>query len=151
PGFSAADNTFAIGRFDHRASQEFLKNSGLHLTTEAIEELLRGAARREEAPGLFRPITLNLIGLAFSRTPGRIAAAKDPSKMIEHYFEAVLSKPEIRHDAALLLDSLLDTNGRRMIWPVDQLAEAINLPEWRVRHCLVELANMGIVRTLNDD
>ena len=71
-----------IDPFKRRAARAFLENSPLRPSAELLERLLDGADALEEAKGLFRPITLNMLGLTlqedFDRQVTRRPGAADP-------------------------------------------------------------------------
>jgi hypothetical protein len=81
------------------------------LTLEAADLLFRGLDRIEDAPGMYRLITLNMVGLVLERMGRRLLG--DPGRLIQSYLTACLTSGETRDFAPHLLAHMITEAGTR--------------------------------------
>ncbi|UEM20601.1 ATP-binding protein [Skermanella mucosa] len=148
PPLMQGGNWFKLGAFTEPMARTFLKDSGLELAPGAFDRLLAGAAALEATRGLFRPIVLNLLGLVIARHAGKLPDGLDPEKVIQGYLKENLSAAEISADAPRVLAPMITEAGTKRPLEESVLAAETGLPLGRVRHCLLHLAQTGMVRPL---
>jgi hypothetical protein len=151
PRLRQGENLLKLGAFTEPAARSFLQGSGLDLAQEAFDRLLRGAAALETTRGLYRPIVLNLLGLVLSRHTGRLPPGFDPERVIQSHLRESITAPDLREDAALLLPRMITEAGTKRPVAETALAAEADLPLVCVRHCLLQLADAGLVRPLGRD
>jgi len=66
--------------FSEIAAREFLRGSGLQVSDDLLNGVLREAAEIEQTKGLIRPVTINLCG----RECGYTRSLRDSQEFIEH-------------------------------------------------------------------
>ena len=76
PPFRSTENAFELAPFYRDEAQGFLERGGLDMAGTGFDALFQGLNRIEGLHGLYRPITLNMVGLVMKRTPNR--QVKDP-------------------------------------------------------------------------
>lgn len=89
PRLRQGENWTAVGAFTARAAAAFLKASGLELNERLLGRMLKGAARIDETGGLFRPITLNMLGVVLTHHGAQLPANFDAERAIQGYSSAV--------------------------------------------------------------
>jgi hypothetical protein len=148
PRLRQGENWFKLGAFTAPAARTFLKDSGLELAPAAFDRLLAGAAALEATRGLFRPIVLNLLGLVIARHSVQLPTDLAPERVIQSYLQESISATEIRADAPRILMPMISEAGTKRPLEETALAAETRLPLGRVRHCLLRLAEAGLVRPL---
>lgn len=81
PPLVAGQNWQELAPYDRGEATTFLQSGGRELSSQAIDGLFRGLDRIEDAPGMYRPITLNMVGLVLERM-GRTLEG-DPGRLIQ--------------------------------------------------------------------
>ena len=136
-----------IDPFKRRAARAFLENSPLRPSAELLERLLDGADALEEAKGLFRPITLNMLGLTLQDFDRQVT--RRPERLIQAYLETALTQDGIREIAPKVVAGLITEAGTKRPRGLDELADEVRLSGSEVKHCLNRLAAKGLVRPLD--
>ena len=90
----AGQNWLELAPYDRGDATKFLQSGGRELSPEAIDALFRGLDRIEDGPGLYRPITLNMVGLVLERMGHTLEG--DPGRLIQSYLTACLTTSESR-------------------------------------------------------
>src|SRR5262249_20994979 len=102
--------------------------------------------RIEDAPGMYRPITLNMVGLVLERM-GRTLEG-DPGRLIQSYLMACITTSESRDFAKPLLAQMITDAGTKEARSEADLARLTGLDPWQVKATLADLARHGLVRRL---
>src|SRR5260370_6014352 len=63
PSLVAGQNWQELAPYDRGEATVFLQSGGRELSSQSIERLFRVLHPIEETPGIYRPITLNIVGL----------------------------------------------------------------------------------------
>ena len=129
------------------AAEAFLRGSGQNIPDALMGRIMKGLTEIEEAPGLYRPITLNMVGLVLSRMGDRLAT--NPTRLIQHYLRDCLVEPDIRDHAPAILAHMVSDAGTKRPCTEAELAEITGFEPWRVAGCLVNLDRHGLVRALD--
>ena len=79
PRFLSTENALELAAFHRSEAQSFLLRGGLDMEEAGFDALFQGLERIEDRRGLYRPITLNMIGLVMRRTPRRPNQGTIPS------------------------------------------------------------------------
>ena len=136
-----------IDPFKRGAARAFLENSPLRPSAELLERLLDGAEALEEAKGLFRPITLNMLGLTLQDFDRQVT--RQPERLIQTYLEDALAQAGIREIAPKIVAGLISEAGTKQPRGLDDLAAEVQLRRSEVKLCLARLAAKGLVRPLD--
>jgi hypothetical protein len=83
PPLVAGENWQELAPYDRGEAASFLQGGGRVLSPETLDRLFRGLDRIEETRGIYRPITLNMIGLVLERM-GRTLEG-DPARLIQRF------------------------------------------------------------------
>jgi len=116
------------------------------LSADALDDLFRGLDRIEETPSLYRPITLNMIGLVLERMGPRLKG--DPAQLIQSYLTACITSGESRDFAKPVLKHMISDSGTKERRTESNLADLTGLRVWQVRATLADLHWHGLVRRL---
>jgi Leucine-rich repeat (LRR) protein len=145
--FVSGQSWHEIDPFKRTAARVFLEGSPHRPTNALTERLLDGAEAMEEAPGLFRPVTLNMLGLALDDFDRQVKGR--PERLIQGYLEAALAQREIREIAPRVVGELLSEAGTKRPRALAELVADTHLREGEIKLCLARLASKGLVRTLD--
>ena len=108
--------------------------------------LFRGLDRIEEASGLYRPITLNMVGLIVESMGGTLQG--DPSRLIQTYLTESLTASASRDFARQVLTEMITDAGTKEPHSEAELVDKTQLQLWQVRATLADLARRALVRRL---
>jgi hypothetical protein len=133
-------------RYNRGEAAEFLQGGGRRFSEEAQESLFRGLDRIEEARGIYRLITLNMVGLILERMGQKLE--DDPGRLIQRYLLDCLSSGEGHEFARPLLEHMITDAGTKEPRTEDRLIELTGLEFWQVKSALTGLGAQGIVRRL---
>jgi hypothetical protein len=141
-------NAFRLGRYNRREAEALLKAGGRLPATETRDALFRGLDRIEGAPGLYRQITLNMVGLFLERMGDRLTG--DPDKLIQSYLDGAIREgsPDAAAARRHVLETLVSDAGTRHPRREPEIAGLTGLPPHVVRATLHGLADKGLVRAL---
>jgi hypothetical protein len=104
------------------------------------------ASTASRTRGLYRPITLNMVGLVLERM-GR-ALEGDPARLIQSYLTTCPTKGDARDFAKPVLSRMITDAGTKEPGAEADLAASARLEPWQVKATLSDLAEQGLVRRL---
>ena len=142
---------FRLGRYNRRESEAFLKAGGRLPSPEAREAMFGGLDRIEGVPGLYRQITLNMVGLFLERMGDQLT--RDPDTLIQGYLESCLreGEPSVAAARRRVLDTLVSDAGTKQPRSEARIAALTGLPLYQARAILHALAEKGLVRALEGE
>ena len=146
PRLAGGENWQELAPYDRAAAVSLLQGGGRELSSKALDALFRGLDRIEEAPGLYRPITLNMVGLVLRRMGHKLRG--DPGQLIQSYLKDCLTAGESRDFAKPLLAAMITDAGTKEPRSEAELATLTGFEPWQVTATLVDLARQGLVRRL---
>jgi TIR domain len=147
PSIRQGENRRTIELFNVPAAVSFLRGSGTVLTDDVLRDLLEGAGRVEDQPGLFRPVLLNLIGLQLVRSQGILPCPAD--RIISHYLLSSIRRQNLRDIARSLLEPLVSDQGTALAKSLDKLEVVARRPRLEIKGMLRALRDDGLVRPLD--
>ena len=149
PRFLPMKNAFELAPFRRDEAQGFLERGGLDMEDIGFDALFQGLDRIEGLQGLYRPITLNMVGLVMKRTPGY--QIEDPSRLIEVYLRHCLAGGDSRDHAPNILACMITAEGTKEPRHLADLASLTQLETWEIDATLSEMENAGLVRRIGTD
>jgi hypothetical protein len=149
PSLISGQNWQELSPYDRTDATAFLKNGGRELSPEALDAMFRGLDKIEDARGIYRPITLNMVGLVLERMGQTLEG--DPSRLIQSYLSAALTSTESRDFAKPVLTCMITDAGTKEPRSETELAALTGFQAWQVRATLADLARQGLVRRLEGE
>jgi Leucine-rich repeat (LRR) protein len=146
PPLVAGKNWQELTPYDRGEATSFLQGGGRVLSPETLDALFRGLDRIEDTRGIYRPITLNMIGLVLERM-GRTLEG-DPAYLIQRYLTECLTANRSRDFAKPLLATMITDAGTKEPRSEADLAKMTQFEPWQVRATLADLSELGLVRRL---
>ena len=144
PPAKSTINWFQLAPYRRSDAEAFLQNSGKEMTSEAIDALFRGLDRIEETRGLYRPITLNMVGLVLERMGQTVEG--DPEKLIQTYLKSALITGDTKDYVRPLLEKMISDAGTKIPQSRDALSTKTGLEPWKVEAAMADLESRGLVR-----
>jgi hypothetical protein len=95
-----------------------------------VTRLLAGAEALDDVPARFRPITLNMLGLALQEFDRQITGR--PERLVQGYMEAAIAQPEIREIAPRFVEKMITDANTKRPCTVAELAAETGLIEVRL-------------------
>lgn len=117
------------------------------MAPEAIDRLFRGLDRIEETRGLYRPISLNMIGLVLERMGHTLEG--DPETLIQAYLRSALLTGDTKDYVRALLEQMISDAGTKIPRSRAELGARTGLADWKVAAALADLESRGLVRRLH--
>jgi hypothetical protein len=148
PPLVAGQNWHELSPYDRDEAMAFLRRGGRELSAAASDRLFRGLDRIEDTSGMYRLITLNMIGLVLERM-GRTLEG-DAGRLVQSYLTTCLTTSESRDFAKPLLTHMITDAGTKEPRSEADLAKATGFAPWQVKATLAELARQGLVRQLEE-
>jgi len=105
PPLVAGQNWQELAPYRRGEATSFLQSGGRKLSPEALDALLHGLDQIEETPGLYRPITLNMVGLILERMGSRLQG--NPGRLIQSYLTRCLTESQSRDFAKRNVSTIL--------------------------------------------
>jgi internalin A len=139
-------NWVEIAPYDRGEATEFLQGGGRHFSEEALDALFRGLDHIEEARGIYRLITLNMVGLILERMGQTLEG--DPGRLIQRYLLDCLGAGEGHEFARPLLEQMITDAGTKEPRTESALIDLTGLERWQVVSALTGLGAQGLVRKL---
>ncbi|MFZ3326638.1 MAG: hypothetical protein WA231_12395, partial [Methylocella sp.] len=139
-------NWIDIAPYNRGEATAFLQGGGRRFSEEALDDLFRGLDRIEEARGIYRLVTLNMVGLILERMGQRIEV--DPKRLIQDYLMRCLTSGDGHEFARPLLEHMITDTGTKEPQTESALAALTGLEWWKVVPTLQGLAKQGLVRKL---
>jgi hypothetical protein len=136
-----------IDAFKPPAARRFLEGAPAAPGPDLVNRLLAGAEALDDVPARFRPITLNMLGLALEDFY-RLVTVR-PDRLIQGYMEAAIGQPEIKEIAPGVVANMISDANTKKPSTVAELASETGLGDQDIVACLVLLANRGLVRRLD--
>jgi hypothetical protein len=146
PPLSSAENWFEISPYNRSEAATLLQGGGRELSRGALDGLFRGLDRIEDASGLYKPITLNMIGLVLETMGGTLRG--DASKLIQTYLTNSLTASTSRDFVKPVLAEMITDAGTKEPHTEAELVGRTRFEPWRVKATLADLAQRGLVRRL---
>jgi hypothetical protein len=148
PPLVAGANWQELAPYGRGEATAFIQGGGRELSPEALDDLFRGLDQIDGTPGLYRPITLNMVGLVLERM-GRTLEG-DPSQLVQRYLNECLNGSESRDFAKPLLMNMITDAGTKEARSETDLVASTGFQLWQVRASLADLAERGLVRRLEE-
>jgi hypothetical protein len=145
---SSRSTWIEVAPFSRSAARQFMESAPERPSLELIERLLNGIDALEETPGLYRPITLNMMGLMFQRFDREFRG--NPNKLIQEYLEGAIRRGVIQAVAPRVVAEMITPAGTKRTQTVDGIASATALRRADVIACLNQLSSKGLVRRIGD-
>jgi hypothetical protein len=123
-----------------------LQSGGRELSPSALDTLFRGLDRIEHAPGLYRLITLNMIGLGVETMGGTLRG--DASNLIQSCLTDSLTASASRDFVKPVLAEMISEMGTKEPLTEAELVDKTHLELWQMRATLADLARRRLVRRL---
>ena len=136
-----------VDPFDHGAARRFLENSPRRPSSELVELLLEGLDAIDDAPGRFRPIALNMLGLALDQFEGKVT--RRPERLIQDYLEAAIRQKDISDVVPAVLRHMISRRGVKVPGSLAELQERTGLTPEAVILCLNRLQVKRLVRRID--
>lgn len=114
-----------------------------------IDQILEEAANIEESPGLFRPITLNMLGLVVSESVNR-STPPLPGQVLLDFVRRTLREPELRYLAPAVLRLMITDRETKRPAFVAELASSLGVSVTDANGTLARLEEKGLTRRLGD-
>ena len=149
PRFLSAENAFELAPFHRDEAESFMKRGGLDMTRTGFDALFQGLDRIEGLRGLYRPITLNMVGLVMKRTPD--GHMRDPSRLIELYLQQCLVGGVSQDLVRSVLALMVTAEGTKKPRSLAHLSSLTRLETWKIEASLSEMESAGLVRSISPD
>jgi hypothetical protein len=146
PPLVSGESWRQLAPYDRSKATSMLQGGGRELSPSALDTLFRGLDQIEDAPGLYRPITLNMIGLVLETMGG--TRHGDASKLIQSYLTDCLTASASRDFVKPVLVEMITEAGTKEPLTEAELVDKTHLELWKVRATLADLARRGLVRRL---
>jgi hypothetical protein len=133
-----------IEAFRRGAARRFLEGAPSRPTTELVDRLLAGAEALDDVPARFRPVTLNMLGLALHDFDNEVTDR--PDRLVQRHMQAAIAQPEIKEIAPLVIERMITGANTKQQLTISELVEQTGLESQDIIACLVVLARKGLVR-----
>ena len=141
-------NSLRLGRYNRAHAEQFLLDGGRLPADDTKEGLFRGLDRIEQTRGLYRLITLNMVGLFLEDMGDQLIG--DPEQLIQSYIDRCIMEDDDNSIAARkrILDTLVSDAGTKRPQTETKVIEAaVQAPHMTVL-MLHRLAEKGLVRSV---
>jgi hypothetical protein len=136
-----------ISPFQRTAARRFLHAAPAQPSDGLVEKMLDGIDILDDTPGLYRPIALNILGLALEKYDTHFLG--NPSRLIREYLLSALNDGPIRDIAPTVVSSLITSAGTKKPMSASDIAIVTALAKSHVLVCLERLGRNGITRRLS--
>jgi Leucine-rich repeat (LRR) protein len=136
-----------IDAFRRGAARRFLEASPPAPSSELVDKMLSGAEALDDVPARFRPVTLNMLGLALEEYDREVGGR--PERLVQSYVEAAMFQPEIKEIAPRLIERMITEANTKRPRTVAEVAAETGLSRQDVVACLVLLERKGLMRRLD--
>jgi hypothetical protein len=144
PDYLDGQTAFSIPAFTRSYAEAFLNDGPVQMDRAGYDALFAGLDRIEDARGLYRPITLNMIGFVLERQGSSLAA--EPSRLIELYLRDCISSSASKDFAKPVLEALITREGTKAPQQSGDIADTTKLEAWQVSATLTDLQRQGLAR-----
>ena len=145
PDYIVRQSGFDLAPFNRREAEEFLRGGPRRLVS-GYDELFQGLDKIENK-GLYRPITLNMVGFVLEREGSMLS--REPAKLMEHYLKDCITCDNAQDMIKPVLNAMITSSGTKQVRMVEDIAKVTGLPEWQIKGTLVSLREDGLVRPLS--
>jgi hypothetical protein len=151
PPLVQEENWKEIPAFTERAAQDFMLGSGLKVSDELLQGVLREAAEIEHAIGLIRPVTINLCGLVLGRFASGVPRGFRPGTLIRSFLQEAVTLPAVREVAPRILPQMITPSVTKVPRTIPELAQSTSLDPAVIRGCMLVLGqtDRAIMRPLD--
>lgn len=153
PSMRQNDNWKEVSPFTERAARDFLTRSGLTIGPKLMDNIISQVAQIEEANGLVRPITLNMIGLIIDR----VATHTDESlpkrrvgDLLIGYIRTCIDLPEVKEYSRQILRGMITPAGTKRPRSVADLSRETGFNKNGISGSLLVLSTYGLVRQIDE-
>src|SRR5262249_16742587 len=94
-----------IDAFRRGPARRFLEAAPTAPTSGLVDRLLAGAEAIDDVPARFRPVTLNMLGLALQDYDRELTGR--PERLVQSYVEAAILHPEIKEIAPRIIEKMI--------------------------------------------
>ena len=153
PSMRQNDNWKEVSPFTERAARDFLTRSGLTIGPKLMDNIISQAAQIEEANGLVRPITLNMIGLIIDRVATRTDESLPKRRvgdLLIGYIRSCIDLPEVKEYSRQILRGMITPAGTKRPRSVADLSRETGFNKNGVSGCLLVLSTYGVVRQIDE-
>ncbi|KAF0135646.1 MAG: small GTP-binding protein [Methylocystaceae bacterium] len=141
-------NWIEIAPYNRGEATQFLQSGGRQLSEEGLAALFRGLDRIEEARGIYRLITLNMVGLILECMGQNLD--ENPERLIQRYLMNCLTSSDGSEYARRLLEQMISEAGTKEPRTEVALIHASGMEAWQVKSALTGLEAQGLVRRLEE-
>jgi hypothetical protein len=149
PPLVAGENWQELAPYGRGEATAFIQGGGRLLSAEAVDGLFKGLDRIDGTPGLYRPITLNMVGLVLERMGQTLEG--DPAQLVQRYLRDCLIGSESRDFAKPVLTHMITDAGTKEPRSENVLVTLTGFQSWQVQASLADLSERGIVRRLEGE
>ena len=146
PRYVPGDTGFELSPFTRREAEAFLRTGTAELDDAGYDRLFAGLDRIEETRGIYRPITLNMVGYVLDREGTTLAT--DPGRLIERYLKNCVTEGASKDFAKPVLEAMITREGTKDAQSETALTEKTGIEYWQVQSTLADLQQDGLVRPL---
>ncbi len=151
PKLRLFENWRQVGLFDLSMASQFLRACGKQINRNLLLNLLEEANQIEEAQGQYRPITLNMLGLALERNMKskrfRIWFNTPNHRMLQRLLADELGKDPLPRQ---VLTPMVTEWGTKRVMVIDKIAKRTGIEINQIKGCLRRLEISGLVRQVNE-
>lgn len=147
PKYVDRDTAFSLAGFTRRDAETYLNAGPVQLNASGYNDLFVGLDRIEEARGIYRPITLNMVGFVLERQGDTLST--EPAQLIERYLSDCINFGEAKDFSSSVLGALITREGTKIPRTDLAIAELAQLQTWQVNATLSSLAEQGLVRKID--
>ncbi len=116
------------------------------LSVEGSAALFKGLDAIEQTRGVYRPITLNMMGMVIDRMGATLD--EPPERLMHVYLEQCLARGDTRDYARAVLSGMVTDAGTKVPRDEAGLVGLTHLEAWQVESTLRALDRQGLVRRL---
>jgi Leucine-rich repeat (LRR) protein len=155
PGPRLDENWFKVSAFDETAARDFLAGGFAAVGVRLLDAALAEASAVEEARGLIRPITLNMLGDLFRRSSNDLSRfvekirSAERGTLLTDDLRQSLDAEDVCDHARPLLTAMLTDGRRKPPSSITLLCEWTTFDEAAIHGCLLKLLPLGVVRCLD--
>jgi len=152
PFMHSGTNEMSISAFRERDAREFLEKSPLKIQPGLMDQIFKQMREIEPDAGLFRPITLNMMGLFLERKAvlekREITSLRE--NFLEEHLQQCVNREDVREHAVAILKKMITRRGTNRAKSVSEIATETSLNENVISGCLLNLRDQGIVRCIDE-
>jgi hypothetical protein len=137
-----------IDAFKRGPARRFLEAAPTQPSSDLVDRLLAGAEALDDVPARFRPVTLNMLGLALQDYDRQVSGR--PERLVQGYIEVAMLQPEINEIAPRVIEKMITDANTKKPRTVTDLSVETSLANHDVLACLILLERKGLVRRLGD-